>query len=260
MQAFLLCAGLGTRLRPLTHILPKVMMPVSGRPLLEIWLTVLEASGVTKVFINTHHMSHLIKDYVARVKFTYLEIELIYEEVLLGTAGTISLNRDSFDSDLLVIHADNFGIFDLKPFFAFHENNLNFDYSIMTFKTSNPNECGIFEKDSAGMITGFEEKPRNAKSNIANSAIYIFKPKILDFIKENNLKDLSYDLIRLYYNLAALWMYEGVFFDIGNVKSLVKANKVMFEINLPKENEWHQEYREKFLSEINNLVGFNNHD
>jgi mannose-1-phosphate guanylyltransferase len=236
------------------------MMPVLGRPLLEIWLTVLEASGVTKVFINTHHMADLIEDYVLGVKFPNLEIELIYEEMLLGTAGTISSNRNSFDGDLLVIHADNFGIFDLNPFLTFHENNLNFDYSIMTFKTSNPNECGIFEKDIFGVVKGFEEKPRRPKSNIANSAIYIFKPKILDFIKENKLIDLSNDLIHSHYSLAALWMYEGVFFDIGNVESLIKANKIMPGIQLPKETEWHKEYRENFLGEINNLLGNNDHD
>jgi mannose-1-phosphate guanylyltransferase len=259
MQAFLLCAGQGTRLRPLTYILPKVMMPVSGRPLLEVWLTVLEASGVTKVFINTHHMAHVIEDYLCRVKFPNLEIELIHEEVLLGTAGTISANRKKFSSDLLVIHADNFGMFDLKPFLKFHAGNLKFDYSIMTFKTPNPNECGIFEKDSRGMIVGFEEKPRCAKSNIANSAIYVFKPQILDFIQENKLCDLSTDLVSLHYNRAALWAYEGVFFDIGNSESLVKANNQMIDIQLPEQIEWHQEYREKFIVEINNLMGSKDH-
>src|SRR3954469_6131285 len=92
-KALLAAAGTGTRLRPLTDVLPKCLMPINGRPLLGIWLAMLSAAGASKIIVNLHHHAELVRDYVARSPYAHL-VTLAHEETLFGTAGTVMQQRD----------------------------------------------------------------------------------------------------------------------------------------------------------------------
>src|SRR5208337_5065186 len=93
VKAFLLGAGLGTRLRPLTDQMPKCLVPINGKPLLEIWLNLCEQCGIQSVLINTHHLAPVVEAWAA-AQTSSTKIKLSYEESLLGSAGTVAANRD----------------------------------------------------------------------------------------------------------------------------------------------------------------------
>src|ERR1041385_6920829 len=97
MKAFLLAAGLGTRLRPITSTTPKCLVPIDGLPLLEIWLRECERAGVEGVLINTHHLAECVRQFVAERRG--VPVTLTHEPVLLGSAGTIAANWDFVGSD-----------------------------------------------------------------------------------------------------------------------------------------------------------------
>src|ERR671933_1076253 len=114
MKAFLLAAGLGTRLRPVTDTVPKCMVEVGGRPMLDIWLDALAKAGVDEVLVNTHHLPGVVEAHVAG-RSGPPAVRLSHERVLLGSAGTLLANKDFVAGEdmFLVVYADNLTDFDL---------------------------------------------------------------------------------------------------------------------------------------------------
>jgi mannose-1-phosphate guanylyltransferase len=92
MKAFLLAAGIGTRLRPLTHHTPKCLIPINGRPLMEYWFDLFDRYGIDEILINTSYLSDKVRDYLSEHS-RGLNISLTYEETLLGSGGTIKENQ-----------------------------------------------------------------------------------------------------------------------------------------------------------------------
>ena len=124
----------------------------------------------------------------------------------------------------------------------------------MAFKTDNPYECGIFNISKTGEIISFEEKPKEPNSNIANAAIYVFKKEVLNLIKSQKLKDISTELVPKSFKNASLWIYNGNFFDIGNIGSLKRANKISINIKMPQPIEWHKKYTDNYVCHINKMI------
>ena len=228
MDALILCAGLGKRLLPYTNYLPKPMMPIHGRPLLEYWLQILRNARVNRVFVNVYHLPDSIIDLISDIKCNHdFEIIILREEILLGAAGTIRHFKSCFTEDLLVIHGDNFGITDLGPFIGSHRKSLTNSeniFSLLTFNSTYPSKCGIFELDEDSNIISFEEKPALPKSNIASGAIFILQQTHLRQICEGQLKDLSTEFIPRNLRYANLWHFEKFYMDIGDIHNLCVAN------------------------------------
>jgi mannose-1-phosphate guanylyltransferase len=139
-----LAAGLGTRLRPVTDSVPKCLVSVRGRPLLEYWLELLFAAGLEKALINTHYLPEKVRDFVCGSRWNE-RVVLVHEEELLGTGGTILRNRAFFGGhSFMVAHADNLTRFDVKAFWNRHEERpRGVAITMMTFETDAPQTCGI---------------------------------------------------------------------------------------------------------------------
>lgn len=122
MKAFMLSAGVGSRLRPLTERVPKCLVPIGGRPLLAHWLDLLWAHGVDEILVNTHHLQEQVVDFFARAS-TPIRATLSYEPALLGSAGTLLANRSFFEheDDFFVIYSDNLTDADLTALRAVHQ-------------------------------------------------------------------------------------------------------------------------------------------
>ena len=178
MDALLLSAGLGSRLRPYTDNWPKCLMPISGRPLIDYWLVNLKISGFDRVFVNTHWKHKVVENYLRGNDFG-LEIVLLHEPKLLGTAGTIrSLNKFRDPGAILLVHADNFCDIDLIELSLFH-NSHSASISMVTFESDTPEECGVVVKDKSNLVTEFHEKVSNPPSNQANAAVYMINPTVI---------------------------------------------------------------------------------
>ena len=231
MRALLLAAGLGTRLRPLTHYLPKCLVPIHGKPLLDYWLeNILDNSvgSVDSVVINTHHLARQVENHLRSSKWRK-RVTIVREETLLGTGGTIVKNRRLFqDEPFLVVHADNLTIFDMHEFARCHaERKSNIKITMMVFETDAPQSCGIVELDMDGVVQAFHEKVVNPPGNLANGAVYIFDPEVIDWMADLNRKmiDISTDVIPNF--VGRIYAYHNIQYhrDIGTFQSWQAAHR-----------------------------------
>jgi mannose-1-phosphate guanylyltransferase len=227
LRALLLAAGLGTRLRPLTNHIPKCLVPIHGRPLLDYWLETLVDNGVEQVLINTHYMAPMVRRYLSQSTW-WPYITLVHEETLLGTGGTILQNRDFFrDETFLVAHADNLTIFNFDSFVNNHSNRpVGCDMTMMVFETTDPKSCGIVELDSYGVLQSFHEKVDSPPSNLANAAVYIFEQSIIEYLILLNklVIDISTEVIPMHTRKFFSYYNRLYHRDIGTIDSWNKAN------------------------------------
>ena len=220
MKVMLLAAGLGTRLRPLTNATPKCLMPIGGRPLLQIGLDRLTFVGLGPFLVNTHNLAPVVREFVASGPFLD-QVELVHEETLLGTAGTLIENLKFFDSgDGLLIHADNYCEADFGAFVRAHHNRPpECLMTMMTFHTNTPWTCGIVELDKCGVVQGFHEKSHNPPGCQASGAIYILSPELLKRFdgEYSGFTDFSTQVIPLLMGKIYAWHCDDLFIDIGSV-------------------------------------------
>jgi mannose-1-phosphate guanylyltransferase len=223
MRALLLAAGTGSRLRPITNTMPKCLVPVHGRPLLDYWLDLVFEGGVERALLNTHWLTEQVRAHVAASSW-HSRIDLVFEDELLGTGGTVLANRDWFGARaFLVAHADNLTDFDVAGLIAAHRNRpTGCVMTMLAFRTDDPGSCGILELDRQNRAVAFHEKVKNPPGNLANGAVYIFEPSVIDDIAElgKTVVDLSTEVIPIYLGRILCVETDGYHRDIGNPESL----------------------------------------
>ena len=228
MRALLLAAGLGTRLKPLTNYIPKCLVPIHGRPLLDYWLETLLDHGIEKILINTHYMAPMVQRYLNQSKWLPY-IEIVYEKALLGTGGTILRNRHFFANEtFLVAHADNLTTFDMRDFSKCHASRpKGTEMTMMVFDTLEPQSCGIVGLDNRGIVQDFYEKVENPPSNLANGAVYIFEASVLEWMKTlaSSEVDISTEVIPHYLGRIHTYKNDCYHRDIGTIPSWIQANE-----------------------------------
>ena len=258
IKALILAAGLGTRLKPLTDIWPKCLMPICNRPLLDYWLTILNNCGINNVLVNTHYLSAHVEDFINQTQFKNW-VESIYEPELLGTAGTIRENIDyCSNTTLLLAHGDNWTCCNFSDFLNFHLNHRpeNTVMTMMTFNCFNPEACGIVEIDENGVVINFHEKVNNPPGNNANAAVYLLEPEVIKWINNNpSVNDFSTDVIPNFKGKIATWENSEIHRDIGTIESLRDAQKDIFKVSSLSENSL---WQKNFLkNKIHRLINEN---
>ena len=225
MRAILLAAGLGTRLRPLTDTTPKCLVPINGKPLLDIWCEALLAAGATRLLINLHYKSEVVQQHLAQSKFAK-NIETIFEPVLLGTAGTLVANKDFFKGhDGILLHADNYSEADIAQIIAAHTNRpKNCELTMLAFRTPTPQTCGVLRVDTNDVLTQMYEKSSDDNGNLANAAFYILTKKLMDELR--NETDFSNEVIPKYYGKVLVVETAETFIDIGTPESYAHAQMI----------------------------------
>ena len=230
MNTFLLAAGLGKRLRPLTLKTPKILVKIKQKTLLDYWLDSLSKIKTKKIFINTHYLSKKIENHIYQSKFKN-KIILIKEKKLYGTGGSLIKNIKFFENeDLLFAHGDNFSLFEINKFIQAHHNRpKKCLFTMLTFKTFLPKESGIVKFDKNNILIDYHEKPSKPNSNIANGAVFILSKEFLSIIKnkENKVKDFSKEIIRKYLGKIYIYYIDEYFVDIGTKEALKDARKFM---------------------------------
>ena len=228
-KALLLAGGYGTRLRPITDAIPKCLVTIGGRPLLSYWLNLLlnneSKYKIEKVLINNHYLSEKVENYI-RNSIWRDQVDIIYEENLLGTAGTLRKNTEYFNNEpFIVAHADNLSFFSLtdfvKQFISRPDECIG---TMMTFNTDNPSECGIVDLNKKGIMIGYHEKIIKPPTNLANAATFIFDNQIFKVIQENFLdNDLCGQIIPRLNGKLNTYKNNIYHRDIGNIQSHQKA-------------------------------------
>lgn len=223
-RALLLAGGLGTRLRPLTETLPKCLIPVGGRPILDYWMDALNRAGIGEALLNTHHHADQVRDYIADVNARGgVQLAEAYEPELLGSAGTVAANRDWATGEVIVIYADNLSDIDLSAFLAFHRGH-DAPVSMALFHAPVPENCGIATLDDSGRITAFTEKPEKPASDLANAGLYVLDAEIWREVADMGVFDFGFDVIPRLVGRMRGFAHDGYHLDIGTLPALEKAN------------------------------------
>ena len=227
MRAILLAAGYGTRLRPLTNTIPKCLVPIKGKPLLEIWLERLTQAGFGPFLINTHYLANKVENFILNSSYRG-QVKLVYEPKLLGTAGTLIKNLEFFQGqDGMLIHADNYCLADLKKFVrTYQERPKECLMTMMTFRTETPESCGIVEVDKRGVVQAFHEKVKSPPGNLANGAVYVLSSELLKKIRKNlkNESDFSTEILPKLIGNMSIHESETLFCDIGTPEVYAKIH------------------------------------
>ena len=227
MQAVLLAAGFGSRLRPITNSQPKCMVPINGQPLLDIWLQQLtHSASISDIFVNTHYFSGVVAAFLNDKWAAFPQVKNWYEPELLGTAGTLKHNASQLLSeDVVVIHADNLSVFDLDAFIQAHQQRPDgCEMTMMVFETDTPSSCGIVELQGKTVVA-MHEKVANPPGNLANGAVYIMSQKVLRWIVEHDAEDISTQVIPAMLGKIQAWTNHTYHRDIGTPESYTQGQQ-----------------------------------
>jgi mannose-1-phosphate guanylyltransferase len=225
MKAFLLAAGLGTRLRPITNNTPKCLVRVDDRPLLDIWLESFAQAGVDEVLVNAHYMAEIVARHLA-ARTGSPSVRMSFEPELLGSAGTLRANRRWVEDEemFLVCYADNLTSFDLGLLIDAHRERWPIA-TLAAFHSENPAAGGVLQVALDGRVVGFEEKPAEPATDLVNAGMYAFSPDVIDEIDAELPRDIGYHLLPRLVGRAFAVPVECYFRDIGTVEAYQHARE-----------------------------------
>ncbi|MGD0471278.1 MAG: nucleotidyltransferase family protein [Terriglobales bacterium] len=228
MKGFLLAAGNGTRLRPLTNTIPKCLVPICGAPLLGIWLAWCAKYGVDRVLINTHSHSERVREFLAAYHGP-VEVTMTTEAELLGSAGTLFVNRAfvAGEQEFAVLYADVLTNCRFNEMLEFHRLR-RAPITVGTYRVLNPTQCGIFVTDKTGRVVEFTEKPKFPKSDIAFSGVLVGGPALLDGVPARTPADIGIDVLPNLVEKMFAFPIASYVLDIGTIEKYEQAQR-----------EWH---------------------
>lgn len=230
MRALLLVGGKGTRLRPLTDRLPKPMVPIIGRPLLERTLEVLRAHGVDEVVLSTCYRADAIERYFGDGSDFGMRVRYVREGIPLGTAGAIKNSSGCFDDSFFVLNADILSNINFSQMLRFHRRK-KADVTIAVTRVDNPSAYGVIEYDSEGFATSFREKPKHIVSHMINAGVYIFEPEVLRRIPAGRPVSVEREVFpQLLADGGRIVVYQGCnyWLDIGTPEKYILAHRDSF--------------------------------
>jgi NDP-sugar pyrophosphorylase family protein len=222
MKAVILAGGRGKRLRPLTDVLPKPLLPIAGKPVLERILSKFKEQGIEEVFLTVNYMKDYFKMLFGDGNKLGLKINYLEESKPLGTAGPIRVLNTSLDDDFFVMNGDLVTDFDITKGMKFHKEN-NADLTIITRSLIVPIEYGVISGEDK-IVTGWVEKPKISLE--MSTGMYFLNPRVIQHIpseKEYNMNELVKKIIDLPGKVIK-YVHEGEWIDIGKMEDYERAN------------------------------------
>lgn len=231
LDAIIMAGGKGTRLRPLTNDIPKPLLPVGDKTIMEHNVDRLTKFGIDNFWFSVNYLGGKIEDFFGSGKEKNLSINYIWEDTPLGTIGAISKIDNLKHEDVLVSNSDILTNLDYEQFYLdFKRNNADLSIASIPYNVNIP--YAVLEKDEDGIITGFKEKP--AYTYYSNGGIYLMKKSVLSLIPKNtfyNATDLIEKLLSMNKKVSSFSL-ESYWLDIGKhddyKKAQIDINKIKF--------------------------------
>ena len=202
MKALILAAGKGTRLGALTETIPKPMVPVGDRPLLDHIVDWLRLHGIRQIAMNLHHAPQVIIDHFGDGRRAGVEITYSFEQQLLGTAGAAKRLESFLNQSFVLVYGDVYTNLDLGRLMRFHQQaRVGLGQApVMTlalYRVPNPSQCGLVDVDQHGRVLRFVEKPppELVFTDLANAGISIVEPSVLELIPAETIYDFGHNVI-----------------------------------------------------------------
>jgi len=222
LKAVILAGGRGTRLAPYTYVLPKPMMPIGDRAILEVLLRQMKRAGINQVVLTVGHLAGLMQAFFQDGQQLDLDITYSLEAKPLGTAGPLALVPD-LDKTFLVSNGDVLTLLDINDFFNFHRQQGGI-CTIAMHERKHQVDLGVIEQNHDNfLVTGYIEKP--TLDYKVSMGLYIFEPEILDYIPKDEYLDFPDLILKLIeagervigYPCDDYWM------DLGNPEDYARA-------------------------------------
>ena len=234
-RAVILAGGRGTRLAPFTSVLPKPLMPIGERAILELVIERLESFGIVDITLCVGYLSHLIRAVLENRANDRVQIRYVLEQYPMGTAGPLRL-VEGLDDTFVVMNGDVLTDLDYSELLAYHFSQQNvvtiathtrsikIDYGVVRFDgDGNGNGNGGGPEAAHHRITGFIEKPEYISP--VSMGIYVFEPSVFDYIaadEPSDFPDLVQALLRAEQPVGA-YTHDGIWFDIGRQDDYTQA-------------------------------------
>lgn len=228
MKAMIMAAGVGSRLMPMTISIPKPMIPMGNRPLMENTIDVLLRNECRDVIANLHYHGDIIKNYFGDGSAWGMSMQYSPEAELMGTAGGVKKCQHFLDETFVVISGDALTDIDLKYLMAEHRR-LGALATIALKQVDEVEQFGVVVTGEDGRIERFQEKPKaeEALSRTANTGIYIFEPEIFELIPDKQFYDFGKQLFPLLVQQKAPFYgveISNYWCDVGNINTYRQAN------------------------------------
>ena len=209
--------------RPLTDSIPKCLVPIRGRPLLDIWLELCARSGITEILINLHAHSQLIERHL-KGSGSPVDVRLVREDYLLGSAGTVVANRAWVGSDpaFWILYSDVLTNTNLNRISEFHSRH-GAVATLGLYNVPDPSRCGVSIMDHEVVIMEFEEKPQVPRSNWAFSGLMITDRRLFDAIPPGIPADPAFHVLPRLLGEMRGYHIEDYLLDIGTMSNYQKA-------------------------------------
>ena len=229
MKAMILAAGVGSRLDPLTRNLPKPLVPIVNKPVMEHIVELLARHDFSEIMVNLHYHGDQIESYFGDGSRWGVHIQYSHEDRLWGDAGGVKRCEQFFDDTFVVIGGDDLADIDIRRVVNYHRDHKAM-CTIALSLVDDPAEYGIVLTNERGRITRFLEKPKGEVifSNTANTGLYVLDPEIFELIPKrvvygfgNNVFPLLLDQKRRFYG----YLTSSYWRDVGNLKQYQESHR-----------------------------------
>ena len=211
LPVVIMAGGKGSRLKPLTNVLPKPLVPVGDKTILEVIMDQFESIGCHKFYMSVNYKADMMKYYLSQLDHKY-DIEFFMEDMPLGTIGSVSLLKGKITTPFFVSNCDSINEQDYRDVYDYHVNNHN-DMTIVTMVKSFKIPYGVIETGEDGLMVDLKEKPEH--TYMVNSGVYILNADLINEIPK------------------------GEFFHITNLMEKVKARGGRVGCFPVSEDSWH---------------------
>ena len=188
LPVVIMAGGRGTRLRPITNVIPKPLVPVGDKTILEVIMDQFEGIGCHKFYMSVNYKADMMKYYLSQLDHQY-DIEFFMEDKPLGTIGSVSLLKGKITTPFFVSNCDSINEQDYRDVWDYHVNNHN-DMTIVTMVKSFKIPYGVIETGEDGLMTALKEKPEQTFQ--VNTGVYILNPELIDEIPEGELFHITH--------------------------------------------------------------------
>lgn len=229
MEAVILAAGFGTRIKKAFPLTPKPMLPVGGKPLIQDQIEHLKRFGVEKVNINLHYQPEKITGFLGNGSNLGVNVNYSFEKKILGTSGALNNFRTRLKETFLVLYGDILTRVDIEEFLEFHRKK-NAQASLLVHKTDHPEDSDLVELDNDNKICRIYTSPHPQPilhTNLSSAAIYILEPEVLQYLPEGFSDFMEYLFPFILERGANLYGYISDEYskDIGTPERYGKAMK-----------------------------------
>lgn len=261
MQAVITAGGKGTRVASVKSNIPKPMLPVCGKPVLQHQIECLKRQGISDITLTIGHLGAQIRDYFGRGQKFGVRITYVQEETPLGTAGALYYLRERITEDFILINGDLIFDVDLEKMMAFHKKNQSVA-TLLVHPNDHPCDSGIISIGNSGIVTGWisKEEERGWYHNCVNAGIHILSPTLLNQVTSLKRMDLDRDILKPLIPKGQIYAYCSPEYvkDMGTPERIIQVEKDL-KAGLVQRKNLSKKQKAIFLDRdgtINQYVGF----